>query len=401
MKTAGVPEPVARLRCAVLCRHFLAAGGGAERYAVAIVHELAATHEIHVFAQRFSTPIEGVVYYPIPKLWLRSGWLNQLWFAGFAWLRTRRGFDVVHSHENVWHGNVQTLHVKTVRGNVLPTVASGSARILQRLKLLSSPRMAAYLLLERARFGGGAALHVVVASQQLAVDMAQTYPQVRAQMSVISPGVNPPDSALDKARARALLGLTDAPTILFVANDFARKGLDALLHTLALLPAEVRLAVVGKPNQTSVYERRAHEIGVRDRVNFIGSLQDMSLAYRAADVLAHPTLEDSYAMVVLEALAHQLPVVVSAADYCGIAAELADQVNALVLPDPRDAQALFRALSLALFDEGTITRLVTYGTEFAQARSWRTAAARYEQIYALAAARGRNAGRGADNPNAK
>jgi UDP-glucose:(heptosyl)LPS alpha-1,3-glucosyltransferase len=41
--------PVKRLRIAVLNRVFAATGGGAERYSIAVVEQLAARHEIHVF----------------------------------------------------------------------------------------------------------------------------------------------------------------------------------------------------------------------------------------------------------------------------------------------------------------------------------------------------------------
>ncbi len=49
-------------------------------------------------------------------------------------------------------------------------------------------------------------------------------------------------------------------------------------------------------------------------------------------------------MVVLEAMAHGLPVVVSGPKYCGIAGLLAQGANALLLDDPRDAPELARVL---------------------------------------------------------
>ena len=54
----------------------------------------------------------------------------------------------------------------------------------------------------------------------------------------------------------------------------------------------------------------------------------------------------------LEALAHGLPVVVSAARYCGIAALLTHELDALILENPRDATALAQALQRLLFDCG-------------------------------------------------
>ena len=101
-----------RLRIAVLNRHFGYRFGGAERYAAAIVEELAARHEVHVFAQEIEHAFAGVTYHRISRPMAKPRWINQLWFALQTWWQTRQGFDVVHSHENTWHGQLQTVHVR-------------------------------------------------------------------------------------------------------------------------------------------------------------------------------------------------------------------------------------------------------------------------------------------------
>jgi len=92
----------------------------------------------------------------------------------------------------------------------------------------------------------------------------------------------------------------------------------------------------------------ARDLGITERVRFLGIQSDMDPVYRAAESLVHPTLEDTYAMVVLEAMAHGLPVVVSGTPWCGISAELSDGVNALLLKirsPGRNWQARFDACS--------------------------------------------------------
>src|SRR5687767_8182662 len=96
----------ARLRIAVLNRVFSASGGGAESYSIRLVEHLAARHEIHVFAQEIGHQWPGVTYHRVSSPLRRPRWANQLWYALAAWLATRRGFDVVHSHENGWQGRV-------------------------------------------------------------------------------------------------------------------------------------------------------------------------------------------------------------------------------------------------------------------------------------------------------
>jgi UDP-glucose:(heptosyl)LPS alpha-1,3-glucosyltransferase len=101
----------------------------------------------------------------------------------------------------------------------------------------------------------------------------------------------------------------------------------------------------------------------------------------AADGLAHPTLEDTFAMVVLEAMAHGLPVVVSGARYCGIAGLLVHEQQALLLSDPQDADALAGALSRIVHDVVLVARLSSEAMAFAQQHQWATLAHQQETIY--------------------
>jgi len=86
------------LRIAIINRVFSRTAGGAESYAVAIAEQLAARHEIHVYAQETNEPVEGVTYHRVFCLSRKPRWINQLLFAIASWWQTRKGFDVVHSH---------------------------------------------------------------------------------------------------------------------------------------------------------------------------------------------------------------------------------------------------------------------------------------------------------------
>ena len=108
--------------------------------------------------------------------------------------------------------------------------------------------------------------------------------------------------------------------------------------------------------------------------------------YRAADCLVHPTLEDTYAMVVLEAMANGLPVVVSGPVHCGISRELHDGQEALLLHDPRDSAGLARLLHVVLGDPAMAAQLSQQGLRFAQAHSWEGVAQQYEMYFQQAVA---------------
>lgn len=383
----GAAEPSAgghkRLRIAVFNRTFSTAGGGAERYSVAMVEQLAARHEVHVFAQETAHQWPGVTYHRVPMPLRKPRWINQLWFAAFTWWRTRSGFDVVHSHENTWHGEVQTVHVLPVRHTLFKGLR-GWRLAARWAKVASSPRLLAYLGLERRRFAFGPQRKVVVTSDSLRSVMASAYPETVAMMDVITPGITLPELPVTperKAGARALLGLPPAGRcLLFVANDYRRKGLQALLGALAGGPPDVILAVVGHASQMDFFRQEAGRLGLVSRVFFLGSLKDVAPAYEAADALAHPTLEDTFAMAVLEAMSYALPVVVSDARFCGISGLLSHGVNALVLTDPRDPVALAQAIGQAL-DEPLRTQLSQGAAAFAALYQWSRLARQQEALY--------------------
>lgn len=373
------------MRIAVISRVFSKAGGGAESYSVALVQQLAARHDIHVFAQESNHPVPGVTYHPVFCLSRKPRWVNQLLFAIATWVKTRSGFDVVHSHENTWHGQIQTVHVRPLRHNLL-VGRHGLRLLLCWLKVTLSPRLITYVWLEAARFKLKPGRKIVATSQGLQAECQQAYPGSQMALSVITPGTHMPEQPLPQPTARQQLGLPmDGRLVLFVANDYARKGLDALLQAMALLPADTRLAIAGNTRQAPQYQQQADKLGLLNRVHFLGSLNDLTAAYCAADCLAHPTLEDSYAMVVLEAMSHGLPVVVSGPVHCGISQQLEDGREALLLLDPKDPQRLAALMTDVLTKPELAAQLRHGGRAFATAHSWERAALQYEALYQQAA----------------
>ncbi len=381
MTKAASPK---RLRIAVLNRIFRPTGGGAERYSIALVEQLAARYEIHVFAQQIDHQWPGVTYHRIPWPFDRPRWINQLWFAVATWWRTRSGFDLVHSHENTWHGQVQTVHVVPVKQSLLQG-RTGWRLALRWLKIATSPRLLAYLGLEHFRYKPHSDRCIVLASESLKPAMVSSYPDAVSALQVVTPGVvSVPGvaGAIRKIAARRTLGLpTEGNCVLFVANDYRKKGLDALLKALAELPLDCYVAVVGNAAQIAEFQAEVDAGSNRGRVFFLGALNDMDDAYCAADCLAHPTLEDTFAMVVLEALAHGLPVVVSSVTYCGVSGLLVDKVDALILNNPRDTAELRHALQCVLTDVALAANLRGNGLRFAMQHLWAVQAIRQEAIY--------------------
>ena len=362
-----------RLRIAVLSRNFDSSGGGAERYAVAVAQRLAQQHEIHVFTQYAGSAVPGVTVHRLPLPLRRPRWINQLYFATVTWWRTRGGFDIVHSHENTWHGQVQTAHVLPVKHNLFHG-KTGLAHVATVVQVITSPRLLVYLALERLRYRVRRDSCVIATSIPLRDALVQAYPSLQGRVEVIAPGIDQAPGRCDAAAQRAArlsLGLPQQGVgLLLVGNDFKKKGLPTLLRALVDRPQADWLAVVGHSRQLPQMQAMAGALGLSGRVYFLGSCKAMDPVYRAADLLVHPTLEDSYAMVVLEAMAFGVPVLVSGPPYCGIAAHLQHGVDAYVLDDPQSEAALGAAVASVLQDAALRQSLAANGHAFALRAHW-------------------------------
>ncbi len=146
-----------------------------------------------------------------------------------------------------------------------------------------------------------------------------------------------------EARNRFGYGEQDFVTLL-MGNDWRMKGLLTLLEAVAQcgeLP--VRLLVVGQ-DDSRPYVRRAHQLGVADRLQFAEPSAEVPGFYGAADAYASPTLEDSFGLPVLEAMACGLPVITSVES--GVAEVITGGVDGFILSDPLDSGELARLITL-------------------------------------------------------
>lgn len=364
-----------RLRIALLVDRFGNRFGGAEAYGVELMRVLGKRHEIAVVARDFDSDLPfDFLRVRVPG-WLPS-WMRVLYFAWRADRLTRDRYDIVHSHMNGWAGEIQVMHVTPVRYNRVTRV-----RPLQRLMACVSPRIATYLMLETLRVRRTPGRRVVAVSGLIMDQLHRSYGE-HLSVDIIAPGVKlpTPDGLEAREATRARLGW-DADTIgcLLVARNPLRKGLPALLDALAQLPPRYRLLVVGADELTRERVRTSGDVACR--VTLIDPTPAVAQYFEAADIYAHPTLNDSYGMAPLEAMSHGLPVVVSSPVYCGFAQYLAAEKDALILQDPRDGAQLAQALGRLGSEPELRAALTQRGLEIARDQSWETVASRYEALY--------------------
>lgn len=178
---------------------------------------------------------------------------------------------------------------------------------------------------------------------------------------------------------RSKLGAdADRPLVFTPARLEKQKAHPALLRAAVGVPEAV-FALAGEGPDRAMLEALAAELGVADRVRFLGHRTDIPELLAACDVFALPSLYEGSSLAVMEAMAARRAVVSSAIG--GTDELIADGQDGLLVP-PGDADALADALRSLLADESRRAELAHRAREKAETLfSPRTMASRTEAIY--------------------
>ncbi|EHJ48028.1 glycosyl transferase group 1 [Solidesulfovibrio carbinoliphilus subsp. oakridgensis] len=166
----------------------------------------------------------------------------------------------------------------------------------------------------------------------------------------------------------------EPPYRLLAVGRFCRtKGFDVLLDACALLsrrgfPFQLTLVGAGMPWPTAVIRRRLRVHGLRARVFLPGfvSHDRMGELYAASDIFVMPSVihasgdRDGIPNVIMEALAHRLPVVATAVS--GIPEVVEDGVTGRLVPQ-RNPEALADAIMDLAADRGRALALAAAGRD--------------------------------------
>ncbi|WP_275829373.1 glycosyltransferase [Roseisolibacter sp. H3M3-2] len=150
------------------------------------------------------------------------------------------------------------------------------------------------------------AARVVAVSAALATDIRRL---TGVEALVVPNGVDGAHFHPSDDRARAA-----GPVFVGAGFLVPQKGFDDLLrafHVVAAAEPAACLRIVGDGPERGTLARLAAELGIADRVEWLGQLprDEVARAFRAADVFVLSSRHESLGMVVIEALASGLPVV--------------------------------------------------------------------------------------------
>jgi glycosyltransferase involved in cell wall biosynthesis len=122
-------------------------------------------------------------------------------------------------------------------------------------------------------------------------------------------------NAVDRKGLEAVRPSEGAPEVLFVGRLIDHKRADVAIRALTLLrprPVPPRLGIVGVGPERATLESLARDLGVADRVEFLGTVdddRDVAALVRGASVFVSTSEREGFGLTVAEALALGTPVV--------------------------------------------------------------------------------------------
>ncbi len=181
-------------------------------------------------------------------------------------------------------------------------------------------------------------------------------------VSTIPSAVDPAALVAAKGRrpTRASLGVESEKLLLSLARLHERKGIDVLLRAVAKLPEPSRLWIAGDGPERASLEALARELGIAERVDFLGTRADAPDLLAACDVFVVPSRLEGLGIAALEAMAAGRAVVASRVG--GLAEAVVEGRTGLLVPAD-DADALARALARVLGDDELRAALGNAGPE--------------------------------------
>jgi UDP-glucose:(heptosyl)LPS alpha-1,3-glucosyltransferase len=268
----------------------------------------------------------------------------------------RAGLDVLNEHKDAH-------------------LAKGGLGLYNRISLADEQRLLKSLHTKR----------IIAVSHLVKSQIMESYGVDHERISVVPNGVDVSRfdavrQKTDRNEVRRVLGLSQEHfVLLFVGNEFGRKGLDALVRSLGVIRNEsLRLLVVGADDPTP-YKKVAKSLGCLDQIKFTGQVSAPERLFLAADTLVLPTLYEPFGVVVVEAMAAGLPVITTR--FCGAVETMIHGEHGLYLQNPRDIDDLSRQILRVVSDEELRARLAANGKQEAKKYDWMPIALRILRIY--------------------
>jgi glycosyltransferase involved in cell wall biosynthesis len=316
--------------------------GGAEVWAYHLAHQMAKLgHDIVVFTTSIDSKNhveedDGIKVY-------RYGTNIKIAKARFSLdmfcKSLQHDVDIIHLHNAVPPAEIACLIYTKMKKKPLVVTYHGDAdyngRLIRRVGLQLWDKLIVRTILAKAS--------VITCNSVDYIGVSRILPKYREKIIVVPPGINANEYGIlySREECRGKLSVhKDDIIILFVGALINYKSPDLLIKAMPAIikkTPNARLVIVGDGPLREGLERLANDLRVNHAIRFVGAVPHNATAsyYGAADIFVLPSTgrTESFGIVLLEAAAAGLPIVVSSLDtfrsfirdgYNGLVAKLGD-----------------------------------------------------------------------------
>ena len=136
-----------------------------------------------------------------------------------------------------------------------------------------------------------------------------------------------------------------------------KNAADDVISALVYLPKNIYFIIIGKGEEGPKLQRQARDLGVADRVKFLGfiSYQDMPKYFSVCDIFVRPSRSEGFGNSFIEAMASGLAVI---ATPVGGISDFIDDKETGIFCSPDSPQSIVRAVNLLLENNSLRVKIV-------------------------------------------
>lgn len=334
-----------------LVAHHVRPGGGQDRYLLELARHLSRRHEVHLIAIRaegcegLGIAVHRVGVRERPVIWTAPRFAKKAWT-----IASQLGCDVTHGVGGAMPGasvvTAQYVHAAWHVAAKRYRVEAPSA--LRRMYHSRVSRQSEEY--DRLAYAHRALRETIAVSRRTAGELERHYSVDAARITVIPNGVDP--AAFDatayvgaRAELRRALSLPPDALVALLIGTYARKGLETAIAAVARASDALHLVVAGTGDVDQA-RHWAASAGLEKRLHLVGPRPDPERLFAASDVFVLPTRYEPFGMVILEAMASALPVVVSGT--AGAAELIRHGENGFLVAEPDDVDGFASGIRSAL-----------------------------------------------------
>jgi len=185
----------------------------------------------------------------------------------------------------------------------------------------------------------------------------------------------------DVKKEKNKLGIRkDEFVIGFVGRLAYVKGCDILIKALPHLYFKYKVLIAGEGPERRRLEKLADKLGVRDKIIFLGYVDNPLGTYSLVDILVTPSRSESFGLSVVEAQACGCPVITS-----NVSSMLEVAGKGAILVDPYNVNEIAKAMEKVIKDKKLRAKLIKEGYKNIKRFSWEKCAREilkaYEAVY--------------------